>query len=281
MSDESSAAVNAIRTLAVGDETLLIRQAGRTGSPPVLLLHSLGTSSELWLPQLQILADRFQVIAMDLRGHGGSSNYGGFSVQRCASDAFGIIKSLGLTNVHLVGLSMGGLIAPELAVMMKRDKTVKCMSMVLACSYRTLKGPQSQARLNATREALSNQDMASFASTYMNDTACASMPVDARQRLERCIAAMNPQDYLQTLEEILFYDAGDSLADVQDVPTLVLSGALDRKVSMDALNALIEAVPRARHARLENAGHLANVEDPQGFTNAVVDFWNTAAKLQG
>ena len=263
-----------VRTLKVGDETLLMRQAGHAG-PCVLLIHSLGTSSELWVPQLCALEDSFQVLAIDARGHGGSSNLGGFTVEKCANDALEVLTALDISEVHLVGISMGGLIAAELASLMKDQNKPQCKSIVLACSYRSLKGPQSQARLDATRAVLSHQNMASFAETYIKETACASMPADTRKTLERCIAGMTPDNYLQTLAEILFHDAGPALSRLQDIPALVLSGALDRRVSSEALASLLEAIPGHQHVWLESAGHLANAEDPAGFTASLVNFWTS------
>ncbi|WP_162580947.1 alpha/beta fold hydrolase [Variovorax sp. PBS-H4] len=265
------------RKLPIGAETIAVREAGSAGRPCIVLLHSLGTSAAMWAPQLAALSASYHVVAIDSRGHGGSSNRGGFSVEGCAEDAVGVIGTLGCKTVHLVGLSMGGLIATEVASRLKRDASVRCASLALACAYRTLRGAQSEARLASARDALSRQGMPEFAAAYMKDTATDGMPAPMRERLQRDIAGMKPGDYLQTLECILFHDAGPALSELGDMPALVISGALDKRVSKEALQELLDAVPHARRVCLMSAGHLASAEDDIDFNAALLGFWESCA----
>ena len=265
------------RTLVIGAESICIREAGRPGRPCVVFFHSLGTSSSLWRPQLNALAQSHHVVAVDSRGHGGSSNRGGFSVEACAEDALGVILELGCAAVHLVGLSMGGLIAAELAALLGEEGGVRCSSLVLACSYRTLRGEQSQVRLDSARETLAKVGMPEFAAAYMKETATEGMPAPMRECLERDIAQMEPARYLETLGSILFHDAGPALAKLVETPVLVVSGALDKRVSRAALQGLLDAVPNARHVHLADAGHLASAEDEVDFNAALLGFWGSCA----
>jgi pimeloyl-ACP methyl ester carboxylesterase len=83
---------------------------------PVLLVHGLGSSTEDWEPQVDALARSFKVLAYDVRGHGKTAKPAGtYSVTQFADDAAGLIRALKLQPVHVVGLSMGGMIAFQLA----------------------------------------------------------------------------------------------------------------------------------------------------------------------
>ncbi|CAN5521482.1 3-oxoadipate enol-lactonase [soil metagenome] len=258
--------------LDINGESLLVREAGQPGQPVVFFFHSLGLSSELWAPQFAAFQGNCRLIAMDCRGHGGSSNRGGFSVSACADDALAVLHAMGVTRAHVVGVSMGGLMTAELAVRMKAAG-LHCESMVLACSYRFAGGPHVQARIDQAAAMIKDKGMAQFGRLYMDGTACYAMGDATREHMAGIIAAMQPGDYLQTLTSILTHDAGSAFARVSDVPALVLSGRLDARVSPAVLVDLKSAVPQASAVELEEAGHLANIEDPDGFNRALRRFW--------
>jgi 3-oxoadipate enol-lactonase len=93
---------------------LAVRRWG--SGEPLVLLHPLALSGELWTPLAETLADEFQVFAPDLRGHGSSAWDGKpFSIEDLAGDVAGTLDALGLTAVSLVGLSLGGSVAVTLA----------------------------------------------------------------------------------------------------------------------------------------------------------------------
>src|SRR5215218_7951709 len=88
----------------------------RGSGDPVLLVHGLGSSTEDWEPQVDALAREFTVVAYDVRGHGRTGKPGGrYTVSQFADDAAALIAALGLGPVHVIGLSMGGMIAFQLA----------------------------------------------------------------------------------------------------------------------------------------------------------------------
>src|SRR5205807_7220359 len=90
----------------------------REGSgDPVLLLHGYIFGADWWRPQIDALRDRFDVVALDLRGQMGSeTTEAGYDLWNQAEDAYGVIEQLGIAPAHCVGLSMGGMIAMRLAM---------------------------------------------------------------------------------------------------------------------------------------------------------------------
>lgn len=260
-------------TYAINGENLFVQEGGKATLPCVLLLHSLGTSSELWLPQFEALTETYRLIAIDLRGHGLSTNQGGFSIANCADDALAVLKRLGCTKVHLVGISMGGLVAAQLALHMKSDADLVCQSLTLACSYRSLAGPLSLARIETARQAIARDGMQRFARKYVADTLCEETSAGTLARLETMVASVEPAHYVQTLECILSFDSGPVLELLQTLPTLILKGSLDRRVSAEAHADLCARLPGAKRVELESAGHLANVENPPAFNAALREFW--------
>ncbi len=105
-------------TLRLSDAELHYEQRGR--GEPVVLLHGLGSSSEDWEPQLAALAADYRVIAIDMRGSGRSRDLvrpsGPFSVATFAADVAAVIRELDAAPAQIVGLSMGGMVAFQLAI---------------------------------------------------------------------------------------------------------------------------------------------------------------------
>lgn len=90
--------------------------AGEPDAPPMVLLHALGDSRADWAPVLARFAARYRVYAVDLRGHGDSDRPGGYTFGALCADVVGLLDALGLTDVVLVGHSMGGVVTYRVAV---------------------------------------------------------------------------------------------------------------------------------------------------------------------
>jgi len=262
-----------IRHIEQGNRRIGFREAGQANSEAVFFFHSLGASSEMWAPQLESFGSDYHVIAMDCRGHGGTTADGTFSIPGCVEDAQAVLDELSVPDVHVVGLSMGGQMAAQLAAVLNGGGARRCRSVVLACTYRTMAGPMADERIAATRNVLRAKTMSDVARSYVDSTVCSHMEERWRTLLLQLIEQVRPEDYLATLEEILRYDAGPALSRVA-APILVLSGRKDPRVSPQQLQILLDAAPHARSVILENAGHLANLEDPLAFDREIRRFWS-------
>ncbi len=129
-------------TISVNGETLGYNRAG--AGEPLLLIHSLGTAAWLWAEQIRRWQDRFDVIAVDARGHGRSSRNGGFTVRNVASDCAAVLDALGVGPAKVIGISMGGPIAAHLTDVAPE----KVSRLVIADSFAT------QGSAGAERAAL-------------------------------------------------------------------------------------------------------------------------------
>ena len=98
------------------DLDIHVQLSGPPGAPPLLLLHSLGTSGHVWDDQADALSNSFRVIRPDMRGHGLTTvTQGPYSIAQLAGDALAVLEALGVTHAHVAGLSIGGLIAQQIA----------------------------------------------------------------------------------------------------------------------------------------------------------------------
>jgi 3-oxoadipate enol-lactonase len=99
----------------VGDLELAYDVCGDAGAPPMVLLHGLGEQAAGWAAQLPRFAERFRVVAFDLRGHGDSSRPAEYSHRLMAEDVCAALDALGLARVVLVGHSLGGAVGYQVA----------------------------------------------------------------------------------------------------------------------------------------------------------------------
>ena len=243
------------------------------GAGETLLLHQgLGQSSWVWRAQAPAFASRFRTISFDTRGTGRSpAPPGRYGIDDLADDAAGILDG---RTAHVVGFSMGGYVALTLAL--KHPGLVR--SLVLAGTGAG--GPQRTPRPQHVRDAF-EQALGLPPEEY----ARATMPytfspgwVEANaHRFEEIIAAR--QELPTSLDTIQahadacygFYDTG---AEVERIaaPALVIHGTEDLIVPPENGRALARRLPNARLVELEGRGHNLMLEDPDTFTELVLDF---------
>ena len=102
--------------LTANNLTMHVQVDGPAQAPPLLLLHSLGTSLHVWGATARALAGPFRVIRPDLRGHGLTQvTPGPYSIAGMAADVLALLDAMGVGHLHVAGLSIGGLIAQSLA----------------------------------------------------------------------------------------------------------------------------------------------------------------------
>lgn len=249
---------------------LHFREDGSAGAPAVVLLHSLATHSELWAPQRPVWSQAFRVISVDLPGHGASPELpGAITLNDLADEVLAVLDFLGIEQVALVGLSLGGMVAQALAL--RRGDRVR--AMVIA---------HAGARTDAAVREIWNQRIAQFESGDM-DALCQStlqrwFPRDFAERAPLTLAwvaslihATRPAGYVSAIRAIQGLDHLDRLHEIT-VPTLVVAGHADAAVPASVACQLAERLPYSQLRLLEDTGHIGNVQAPTLFTETVGEF---------
>ena len=250
--------------LSANGETIHFVKEG-TG-PAVALIHSLGASVSIWTGLITALEDRYTVLACDTRGHGGSSAKGECSVATAAQDLKSVLDEAGIADCHLVGISSGGQVAMTFAA--QWPAAVK--SLVLAGpSVKPIEG--SSQKVEATAEAIAYVSMEEFGTQYAAETLLPSTALDVQDALAAEIARINPKVYMQLMRSAALGDFVGLTAQVSQ-PTLVLVGESDAAAFHSEAESLAQALPNARLERLASAGHLACLDNPSAFNQAVRKF---------
>lgn len=251
-------------TLNVNGETLNCLRAG--AGPALLFIHSLGADATMWRRQFAAFAQRYDCIAFDCRGHGASTCNGEFSVDAVAADLAHGLAALGVERCHMVGLSMGGPIA--LAFNAAHAGAVR--SLTIADSFVDLRAG-AKDRLYATQEALAYMSMRDFGLQYANDRLLGTTPMEEIDALAQAVAKLAPKTYLATLGAIMTIDFAPLLAKVK-APSLVLVGDKDRSTPIAHAQAIAAGINGAKLEVIVAAGHIANLDNPDGFNAALGAF---------
>ncbi|MEZ5529166.1 MAG: alpha/beta hydrolase [Porticoccaceae bacterium] len=236
---------------------------------PLLLLHGLGVSRRDWGPQIQHFREHYRVIAPDFRGHGDSGKPDGpYSVQVHAADTLALMNELGIDSTHVVGLSMGGMVAFQLAV----DAPGRLRSMTIVNS-----GPALPKDSFAAKKMLWSRLLAIHLfgmKTYGHKVASNMFPGEGREQLIEMFAAQiasNPKRiYLKNLKSLFGWGVLDRLTAIA-VPTLMLTG--DRDYSPVAVKkAVVDAMQDARLVVVADSGHGTPIEKPEETNQAIEAF---------
>ena len=273
----------------VGSVDLYYEEHG-TGDP-LLLIMGLAADSQAWMFQIPDFAKQYRVIAFDNRGVGRSSKPAGpYTIHEMADDTLGLLDALKIDKAHVVGVSMGGMIAQELVL--RNPERVR--ALVLACTY-----PEPDADIERARTFTVEQFGGS---------------VDASGGIHVDLKALNPMMFLQQLLPNVFnqsfiekelpklmqvfsgalqygfsmeailgqvgavmtHKATDRLHAIKS-PTLVITGDADRLVPPASSDILAREIPNARLVKIPGGSHGFNFETPQLFNDAVLDFLKSAS----
>ncbi|MFY0570368.1 alpha/beta fold hydrolase [Archangium lansingense] len=241
-----------------------------TGTP-VLLLHGLGSSGQDWeLVAPRLAAAGYRVIIPDVRGHGRSDKpAGSYGVPLFARDIRDLCERLGLTQVHVVGLSMGGMIGFQLAVdrpalvrsltvinsgpdMVPRTLSLRLMFATRMLLLKTL-GPRTLARILAPKLFPKPEQ------------------AELRRRVVESIGANEPDAYARATRGLVGWTVLDRLKDIS-CPVLVLASDNDY-TPLSAKKAYVEKLADARLQELKDSRHAAPLDQPEQIVEAVKGFF--------
>ncbi|GLS99406.1 3-oxoadipate enol-lactonase [Sphingobium jiangsuense] len=243
---------------------------GPKDAPLLLLSNSLGTDSGMWEPQMAAWARAFRVLRYDQRGHGASdAPAGAYSMDRLGRDAVELLDALGIGRAHFCGLSLGGMVGQWLAV----HAPERIDRLVLANTSAHMGPPSAwQGRIEGVlRDGMAPLAEASIARWFTPDFP--ALAPQAVEPIRAMLLATDPAGYAGCCAAIRDMDQRRTVALI-DRPTLVIGGALDPATPPPHSEALAQGIEGAALLMLD-AAHLSNVERPDAFARAVLDFLTT------
>lgn len=245
---------------------------------PVLLIHGLGSSTLDWELQIPVLAAQYRVIALDVRGHGRSDKpRQRYRIADFANDTAALIEHLKLAPVHLVGISMGGMIGFQLGV----DNPHLLRSLTIVNS-----GPEVKAKKPADYLEIAKRWTLSrllSLDTIAKALARLLFPKPEQAELRRKVEERWPRNdkraYLASLDAIIGWGVRERLSHIT-CPTLVISADRDY-TPVAQKQAYVDEMPNARLLVIADSRHATPLDQPEHFNRSLLAFLheveNTAA----
>jgi 3-oxoadipate enol-lactonase len=255
--------------LLPGGLELAYDESGR--GVPLLFIHGWPHNRTLWAGQMSGLPTLARCIAPDLRGFGGSTVTGPYSIAQFADDLAALLDALELEQVVACGLSMGGYVA--LALLRRHRARVR--GLVLTSTRATADTPEAsdkRARLVDFIAAHGVEALAGAQLAGMLSRVTLESRAGVREALREIMASASPQGAIGGQRAMMERpDASDLLATI-DVPALVVAGAEDVLTPPDEQRALAAAIAGCRFELLAGAGHACAFERPAAFNHVLTEF---------
>jgi pimeloyl-ACP methyl ester carboxylesterase len=271
-------------TTRVGSVDLYYEEHG--SGDPLLLVMGLAADSTAWFFQMPDFARRYHTIAFDNRGVGRSSKpRGPYTIHQMADDAAGLLAALEVERAHVVGVSMGGMIAQELAL----RHPARVRGLVLACTY-----PEPDA--DAERQRAFSTGQFGGAVTAAGETRIDVSAIDPFAFFQHMLPLVFNQPFIDRelpkllqifggalqygfsleailgqVEAVMGHRTTDRLHRIT-APTLVITGDADLLVSPANSDILARSIPNARLVKVPGGSHGFNFETPEVFNREVLDF---------
>lgn len=248
---------------------------------PVLFIQGVGVAGEGWRPQVDAFKGSYDTLVFDNRGHNKSIPCTGpITIEAMAEDALALMDAAGWQSAHVVGHSMGGLIAQELAL----SHPERVRSLALLCTLH--RGPAG-ARVSPTiawlgiRTRVGTRKMRrraflelvypkSYRAKVDPDEAAAHLGALAGRDL-----ADSPPILMKQLNAMRGHDKFDQLGKLAGIPTLVAAAEEDPIALPEFGELLAKAIPGARYVFWDDASHAITINDAPRVNKALVEFWQT------
>jgi 3-oxoadipate enol-lactonase len=246
------------------------RLDGPAGAPVVTLSHSLAAHLGMWEPQLGALTARWRVLAYDTRGHGGTEAPAGpYTLDQLADDALALLDAAGVQQTHWVGLSMGGMIGQTLALRAPH----RLASLVLADTSSRVP-PEARPLWKERIDTAGSKGMEPLVEPTIARWFTApfiAMGHEVVDRVRDMIRGTDPRGYAGCCAAISMLDLTDRLSAIK-LPALVIVGEQDQGTPVAASRVIHERIAGSTLTIIPSASHLSNMEQPEAFTTALVQF---------
>jgi len=236
--------------------------------PPLVFVHGGLGNRAMWAPQVRALSSEYRCIAYDLRGHGettGGEAVEAFTPALLRDDLLALADALELETFSLVGLSVGGFVAQEVAI----AASDRLEAVVFADTWVVTGASERERQLGRAVTPLVEGALRAFGTGPLASVAGLGMDGEARELVRAATAGTDRRSAIRTWRGLGGHDTRSRLPQIT-APALVIAGARDRNLGQAKL--LASLVGGSELVVLPDAGHITNLHAPGAFTAAVHDF---------
>ena len=241
------------------------------GPETILFLHGIGGARTSFDAQIGAMGPGYRHLAWDMPGYGGSSPLPEMTFPALADAAIRLLDELGIARAHVVGHSMGGMVAQEIAI----DHGERVASLVLSATSPAFGKPGGdwQKQFLAARLAPldAGKTPADLAPAVVAGLVAEDAPAAALGAAVASMCDISSDAYRAALTCLVTFDRRDALDRIA-APCLLIAGEADAVAPAPMMARMAENIPGAQVITIPGAGHLANLETPAAFNAALADF---------
>jgi 3-oxoadipate enol-lactonase len=240
--------------------------------PLVLLMHGIGGNRTNWHDQLPVFGENFHAASWDARGYGASDDYDGpLDFADFSRDVIRVLDHFKSARAHLVGLSMGGLIAFDFhATYPERVATLTICDSMPGMTGLSDEGRREFIRIRQ-EPLLSGKEPRDIAPIVARTLVGKSAKPGSFERLVASMSALHKDSYLKTIVATTNYARNLELEKIR-VPTHIVVGDEDTLTPPALSRSMASRIVDARLTVIAGAGHLSNIEQPEAFNAAALAF---------
>jgi len=237
---------------------------------PLVLIHGLGGDHREWAMQIPVFAQKFRVIALDLRGHGETDKIGEkYSLPTFAKDVIGLLDKLEIDKAYFCGVSMGGIVTLQIAL--NYPERVKGLILVNTTARLTEQAAKVVLRWV---ELFQTKGFDAYFDQVIKDAFHPSF-IEANPELIKQIKEMSRNRDFQTVIKAAFglqsFNFVDQLEKI-NAPTLIIHGEDDKVIPVEEAKLLHQKIPNSELIIFPRCGHATIIEKAQEFNKTVIEF---------
>ncbi|MEN1727806.1 MAG: alpha/beta fold hydrolase [Pseudomonadota bacterium] len=247
------------------------------GSETLVMLHGLLFSHRMFDAQIDVLKDRFRCVRMDFRGQGDSEvTPAGYDLDTLADDVIALIEDLGDQPVHLLGFSMGGMVAQRLAL--KRPELLRSLVLMnTAAQAEPLRKRPRFALLNMAARYLGLEKVTPKIMPLMFSDHFITAPECQAER-DRHLAVVHANDRIGVTRAVHGVVSRTGVLDqIQQIkaPTLILTADQDRATPAIWSEQMQGQIPGSQLVMISDSGHMSTAEQPEAVNQALLSFYDS------
>ncbi|HEY0427833.1 MAG TPA: alpha/beta hydrolase [Pyrinomonadaceae bacterium] len=240
---------------------------------PVVLLHAFPLSRQMWSAQAEALkSENCRLILPDLRGFGENHSFSDINtMEDMAQDVADMLDTLKIERAIIGGLSMGGYIAFSFL----KKFPEKIAALVLCDTNAASDSNETRENRFDLIEKIEKEGAPALIENLLPNLICENTKTnkkDLAQSLEDAFKKVNPKAAIAALRGMAERKDNTDLLDKISVPTLLVFGVEDKVSNLQTAEKMAHTIPNSSFVKIENAGHYSNLEQPEIFNRALVDF---------
>jgi 3-oxoadipate enol-lactonase len=247
------------------------------GDITVLMLHGIGGGRDAFAHQMKPLANAgFHAVSWDMPGYGHSAIVDPYSFESLAEECIELIDVLEPGRLVLLGHSMGGMVAQEVAARVP-ERLAGLVLVGTSAAFGKSDGAWQRDFIEERTAPLdAGRAMRELASQLVVQMMSPSASEGARREAIEVMSHVPPPTYRLALQALMGFDRREQLASLK-MPVLLIAGNDDRNASPAVMTGMAERMPHAQLICLEQCGHLLPIEQPDAFNAALIAFLRSLA----